>query len=129
MSSVGCLPRRQRGMSFPQIVMLILIVGFVVVTAFSLVPIYLESFSVGTSLDGAREAAMSEPETPSPGRLRTLVERRLSVNEAQGLAEELQVYEERNVWVMEIAYERRVDWFGNIDLVVSFDKRAEVERR
>jgi len=129
MISVGYPPRRQRGMSYPQLAMLLLIGGAIVYTGIRLVPIYMESYSVDTSLQGAREAAQSDPEVPTPGRLRTLVQRRLSVNEAHELTKDLEVYEERNALVMEIAYERRVPWFANIDLVVSFEKRAEVKRR
>lgn len=129
MLSVGSLPGRQRGMSYPQLAMLLLIGGAILYTGIRLVPVYMESFSVDTSLQGAREAAKSDPDAPTPGRLRTLVQRRLEVNQAYDMADDLEVYEERNALVMEIAYERRVPWVANIDLVVKFNKQAKVKRR
>ena len=119
---------RQRGMTPIGWVVVFLLIAFFALIALKLVPVYLESFSVGSVISDLKDepgiGAMTSRE------ITTIVKRRLDVNMVSGLDTD-DIYIERmgNTKKIIADYEVRKSMLGNVDIVVSFNKSVEVPAR
>ncbi len=119
---------RQRGMTPIGWVLVFLLIAFFALIALKLVPIYLQSFSVGSVISDLKDepgiGAMTSREITS------LVTKRLDVNMVTGVNAE-DIYVERLGSTKKIIadYEVREGMLGNVDVVVSFKKSVEVPAR
>jgi len=119
---------RQRGMTPIGWVLVFLLIAFFALIALKLVPVYLESFSVGSVISDLKDepgiGAMTSRE------ITTIVKRRLDVNMVSGLDTD-DIYIERmgNTKKIIADYEVRKSMLGNVDIVVSFNKSVEVPAR
>lgn len=119
--------KRQQGMTGIGWVLVILLVIFFTLLTVKLFPIYYDAMKVGSILSELED----EPGigAKSPGELMTTIVRRFNVNVVTDVSRD-DVYIERSgqMTLVEIQYEARRNLFGNIDIVVSFDKKAEIPR-
>jgi len=92
-----------------------------------IVPTYINSMTIGSILsDMAEDPDMG---SRSPGELMVTLTKRLNVNSITDVGRD-EVYIERGAksTVIELDYEVRKDLVGNIDIVLSFNKRVEIPR-
>ncbi len=110
---------RQRGMTPIGWVLVFLLIAFFALIALKLVPIYLESFSVGSVIaDLENEPGIS---TMSPGQITSIVVKRLDVNMVEGVsAKDIFVETGGGVITVSAEYEVREPMLGNVDIVVIF---------
>jgi len=115
------LPKRQRGMTFISWLLVLGIVGIFATIALTLIPIYIEHYSVKHVLaqfENDRDLAKK-----STGELRELMKKRLKINGVYGfdVKENLKVERDKDRVTVRVLYEVRRPVMGNVDLVVHFD--------
>ncbi len=120
--------RRQRGMTlWGMLVIMMLIVGFAL-AGFRIAPIYLESMAVKSSV----KSLVSDPDSrkASPGRLRSLLMRRLQVNDVASVKKShVAIRSVSGGKEIRVKYEARTPFVGNMDVVGQFDIAGVVPNR
>lgn len=112
---------KQRGMSVVTLALLLVLIGFAALVALKLAPIYIEGFKVEASLESLKNqpdvAAKTGPE------IERLLLNRLDINDVDNVHHEnIEIKRlERGVTVR-VKYEVREEMFGNVDVVVKFDR-------
>lgn len=117
------LPARQKGMTLIGWVITLIIIGFVALIALRLVPVYMNSFTVGSIVDGlASDAGLSSRDR---GELRRAFQKRLNINDVDVVSPKMLQFEDVAGGVrLVVEYEHRVGVIGNVDVVASFRKEA-----
>lgn len=116
---------RQKGITAIGWILIILLIGCVAFFLLKLVPIYIDGFTV----EDVATSFNSNPDIGSmtPGEIRRDIRHRLSVNMITDVKpEDITVTKADNVVSIEIYYVKRTHLVGNIDLVVTFDKQANI---
>ena len=119
---------RQRGMTPVGWVLVFLLIAFFALVALRLIPIYLESFTVGSVISDLKEepgiSAMTTRE------IATLINKRFDINSVTNVGTD-DIYVEKSGGTMTISaeYEVRKPMLGNVDIVVSFNKSVEAPAR
>ncbi|MDX1823347.1 MAG: DUF4845 domain-containing protein [Thiohalomonadales bacterium] len=119
---------RQRGMTPIGWILVFLLIAFFVLIALKLVPIYLDSFTVGSVISDLKD----EPgiATKSPREVESMIAKRLDINMVKGLkADDIYVEKVGDILNINAEYEVRENLLGNVDLVVHFDKSVQVSAR
>ena len=119
---------RQRGMTPIGWILVFLLIAFFALIALKLVPIYIESFSVGSVIaDLKNEPGIGNMTT---SQIISTVDKRLDINNVTGVSKD-DIYIEKYGSTVTISaeYEIREPLMGNVDLVVSFNKSVEVDAR
>ncbi|HEB66383.1 MAG TPA: DUF4845 domain-containing protein [Gammaproteobacteria bacterium] len=121
--------QRQQGMTTIGWILTFLLIAFFTLIALKIVPIYIDSFKAVSILDDMEKDAY-EVGAMSPGEIVRTLHKRLSINMVEGVTDD-DIYVERNGDSMTIGldYEVRRNLFGNLDVVVSFEKSIEVPVR
>ncbi len=116
--------RRQQGLSFLEMILLLAVAGFLVMTGIKLVPVYMEYFNVASSVDSLGNVAAPER---TESRLRELLQRRLDVNNVSLKPDQVQFTRENDGTIrIHVHYRRTTHWFANISLVVTFNRSVAV---
>ena len=118
---IANLPKRQRGMTFISWLLVLGIAGGIAAIALTLIPIYMEHYSVKhvlTQFEDDRDL-----EKMSTSELRTLMHKRLKINGVYGFntKENLLVTHDKGRVTLRVLYEVRKPVLGNVDLIVHFD--------
>lgn len=114
---------RQRGMTLIGFLLLLSAVVFVAYIGMKMFPIYYQHYNIVSAMKDL--AAESGSARYSEGRLRDLLQRRLSVNYVRNFsADEIQLVKSPQPQLV-LDYEVREGLLGNVDVVVSFN-RVEV---
>ena len=118
-------PARQAGMSYFGWLIAIGLAGVIVVVGLRLMPIYLEYFTVKTTLENvAAEAGVSKK---SKRYIWDRIEKRFDVNDVTGIKIDNLTIEidNNNMATLRIAYEKRSKLIGNLDVVAVFDTQVK----
>lgn len=118
-------PARQAGMSYFGWLIAIGLAGVIVVVGLRLMPIYLEYFTVKTTLENvAAEAGVSKK---SKRYIWDRIEKRFEVNDVTGIKIDNLTIEidNNNMATLRIAYEKRSKLIGNLDVVAVFDTQVK----
>jgi hypothetical protein len=117
------MPGRQKGMTLIGWVLTLILIGFVALIALRLVPVYMNSFTVGSIVDNlASDASVNSRDR---GEVRRAFEKRLNINDVNVVDGSMLKFEEVAGGVrLVVEYEHRVGLVGNIDVVASFHKEA-----
>lgn len=121
------MPRKNRGITLIGFLILLCVAGFFAYLVMRLVPVYVEYFGVVKSMEmiknepGAAQKSLEE------------IRRELSVkfdtqyvDDASIPAQGIQLKREGGSATLRIAYEKRVPFMYNIDLLISFDKSVNL---
>ncbi|TDJ48582.1 MAG: DUF4845 domain-containing protein [Gammaproteobacteria bacterium] len=129
MSNLGAPVMRhgQRGVTF---ISFIVIAAFVASYAFAVLkitPFYLEQMKVSRILTDV-ETNLSGSST-TLAKIRSAINKRLDIEMVRGMnALDFKIKKSKNGYTVNAQYERRAAYFGNLSLVVSFDKSVEIKR-
>lgn len=119
--------RKQQGMGLIGLMSLIAVAGFAVYTVFALLPVYSEYLEVRSSVDSLKEGPSETDLTPR--RLQDLLLRRFMVNSITHVApQNITITPTQDHFRVAVAYEVRIPWFANIDLVTKFQHETQVRR-
>lgn len=119
---------RQRGMTPIGWILVFLLIAFFTLIALKLVPIYIDSFTIGSVISDLRK----EPgiSAKSPREILSMIEKRLDINMVKGIsADDILVEKVGDTMTISAEYEVRENILGNVDIVVSFNKSVEVSAR
>ncbi|NIR62127.1 MAG: DUF4845 domain-containing protein [Gammaproteobacteria bacterium] len=122
------ITKDQRGMTAIGWAVVLALIAFFALIVLRLGPIYLEYFSVSSSVDSLAD----EPNITqmSPYKVRSLLLKRLHINEVDSVSEkDLHIEGGSGSLTVEVDYEVRTRLLGNVDGVVSFRKVLEVNGR
>jgi len=105
-----------------------LLIAFFTLIALKLVPIYLDSFTIGSVIsDLGKEPGLA---AKTPREVATMIERRLDINMVKGLtADDIIIDKVGDTMTISAEYEVREKMVGNVDVIVSFNKSVEVTAR
>lgn len=119
---------RQRGMTPIGWIFVFLLIAFFTLIALKLVPIYLDSFTIGSVIsDLKKEPGIADK---NPRQVVAIIEKRLDINMVKGItADDIFVEKVGDTLSISAEYEVRENLFANVDVVVSFNKSVEVSAR
>ena len=116
----------QRGVTFVGWMVLLVPVGILVYAAIRLTPIYLNYMRVARALQQFADENKAEVGTSTPDVLRRGLERHFDVESIEHPAlKEIDIHRDGDHWVAEANYEDLAPLFGNVSILVQFDKRVE----
>ncbi len=117
--------KRQRGLSFLGLIVLVGILGFAAVIGLKLIPIYMDSWKI----DGVMNAVISEPGINQQSRQEIIesVLKRLDIDAVDAVnysnwKESLSVTKRKNNTSINVSYRIQTPLLGNLSLVAEFDK-------
>ena len=112
--------KSQQGMTMIGWILVLGMLALLLNGAFRLVPVYLNA----QNLSGIMSAVVENAESTSQSDVRRAVARQFRVESVDVVdREDFEVVQEDGESYLVLEYEHRVAYLGNIDLVVSFDKR------
>jgi hypothetical protein len=119
---------RQRGMTPIGWILVFLLIAFFTLIALKLVPIYLDSFTIGSVIsDLKKEPGIG---SKSSREILSTIEKRLDINMVKGItADDILIEKAGDAMTISTEYEVRENILGNVDVVVSFNKSVEVSAR
>jgi Domain of unknown function (DUF4845) len=116
---------RQRGITFIGLLCIMVLVALPVYAVIRLVPVYLNYMAVSRNLESLRSEFKS---TPDPGGIRRSLDRHWQIDDVTTLqTKDIEITKEDGAVVVHAAYDDKVEYLGNISLLVSFDKTVRVE--
>lgn len=121
------MQRKQHGITLLGVIFVLVVFGFLLLMLFRLAPVYIESFSVSSSLESLQEDMAVSP--LSTDQIRQVLQRRFQINDVSHVApDDIQIRKTRAGIMISVSYEARVPLVGNLDAVASFSKTVEVAR-
>lgn len=119
------LQKSQKGFTLASLSFFLLLLGFVVYTSLKLFPVYMEAFTVESSVKSL-ETDKNE-EYVGPSAVRAALIRRFGVNNVRMVSlDDISVIREKNTLMVDVNYEVRLPYFKNIYLLLTFENHAEV---
>lgn len=123
------LQHSQRGVTLVSIAFYLGLLAFVVFTALKLFPVYMESFTITSSVEGLQAEGGAEAFVGA-GAVKQAVVKRFGVNNISLVTgEDVIVVRDENIYTINVEYEVRIPFIKNIDLVLFFENNAEVLAR
>ncbi len=116
--------RRQRGMSFVSVLVVVFIAIIFVKAAITLVPMYWQNQMLTTIIDKMHESGDIKSDT-RPNQLKKLLEERLSQNDLRMAFDDLTIHTSSRGLTLDWPYEQRGTLFGDIDLIVRFHQQKD----
>lgn len=114
------LRQRQAGMSIWGMLVIAIMVGFYVLCAVKLIPVYTEYLSVKEIL--TKVAREHQPGTTTTGQMRRRLDNLFNTNQIYGLKpSEVEIYRKGGKTFIDGNYEGRVTIAGQLDIVLRFD--------
>ena len=118
---------KQRGIT---LISLAIIVAFVASYAFAVLkvtPFYLEQIKITRVLNDVETNLSGSG--PTAAQIRDSIDKRLNIEMVYELtAKDFKIKKSGTGYLVNAAYERRASYFGNLYLVVAFDKTVEITR-
>jgi len=117
--------RRQRGMSFLGLIVLVGILGFATVIGLKLIPIYMDAWKI----DGVLNAVINEPEVNEWSRKKVIdaMLKRLDIDSVEAVnfsnyKETVTVTKKDSSTTINVYYRVETPLIGNLSIVAEFDK-------
>ncbi len=112
---------QQKGMTGIGWLIVLALIGFFVLLALKMVPAYLEFYKVVAALDGIAKESSYE----SPREIRDLLERRFDINYVNSISHKDVIIKSAGAnYSVRAKYDAREHLFGNVSVVMSFDKQV-----
>lgn len=119
------LAKHQRGITLFGVAFTLMLIGFVTFTVLKLFPVYMQNFSVRSSLE-SMQGEKSEQYLGAVA-VRNGVLKRLGINNVTQVdKEDIHITRDGQIYNIDVDYEVRVPYFANISLVMTFKNHAEV---
>ncbi|MFT7688926.1 MAG: hypothetical protein ACI9FB_004291 [Candidatus Azotimanducaceae bacterium] len=122
------LSRKERGASLAGWIFMLLVLGTVATAGTKLAPLYFDHNTISNLMDKmAEDDGLADKRTSD---LIKVMEGRLKLNNIRNfpLEDNIVVERTKNGTNVKLDYEVRVPFFGNVDMVASFDKQIELRK-
>ena len=117
--------KRQQGLTFISWLVILVVIGFFVLIALKVTPVYMEHFSVKAALESLKNEPLISRKPVSE--IRKMLNRRLDMNSIYSLTKDQILIDRRGgVTTVRIKYEERRNIVANMSLVMSFDDSIEL---
>jgi len=121
--------RRQRGMTFLGIIVIIVVLGAWVYAGIRLTPKYLEYVKIAATLEKVRDEYANNPES-TEFMLRKAIERHFDIEMVTVIdSNDIEITRDGGTFLVRAAYEDTVPLVANVSFLVEFDKTIEVAAR
>ena len=118
----------QRGLTLFGFFFIMFLIGFTAFTTFKLFPVYMENFTIRSSLESME--GETGKEYLGAIAVRDAVNRRFGINNVTQVGlDDISITRDGQVYNVDVDYEVRIPFISNISLVVSFTNHAEVSAR
>ena len=116
---------RQQGLTFIGYLIILSIIGFFVLIALKLTPVYLEYFRVKRQVESlVDESGLKEK---AAVQVRDLLNRRFGVDDIENIPpDQIKIEKREGDMKIQITWARQVHMMGNVDALVSFDIKQDV---
>lgn len=122
-----CVSHKQQGITLTSLLITLVVIGFAGYIAMRTVPAYVESYKVQVALDSLAEQA-GITQQPIQQIRRTLL-RRLDFDDVYDVtADDISIRRIDKAVNIQVSYERRSHFIGNIDLMFDFAHEKTIER-
>ena len=119
------LKQSQYGVTMVSLAFNLGLLAFVVFTALKLFPVYMEAFTVESSVESLETDKSREYN--SPMQVRSGIIKRFAINNVSLVeVDDVVVVREDQLYIVDVDYDVRIPYIGNIDLVIKFENHAEV---
>lgn len=117
--------KQQRGASLSSVVFTLFLIGFATFTTLKLFPVYLEDFSIRSSLESLEADATQEYRGALS--VRDAVLKRFDVNDVRRVGkDDLSIIRDGNAYQVNVQYEVIVPFISNVSLLIRFNHNATV---
>jgi hypothetical protein len=121
------LKQAQRGVTMISIAFYLGLLAFVVFTVLKLFPVYMESFTVASSV---KALETSGEEYTGASAVRESLRKKMSFNNVTAVEkDDISVTREDQTYMVDVNYEVRIPFIKNVNLILSFENHAEVPAR
>ena len=123
---MNSMKSRQRGMTLFSFLIVFIVLGFFILTALKVVPVYLDHVKVKSSLDGVRTEIGISPK--SPEEIKRMIEKRWDVNSIEGIStsENVTVEKRGGAMTIQVAYEVEKPLIANMSILIKFNDTITV---
>ncbi|HEY9149102.1 MAG TPA: DUF4845 domain-containing protein [Gammaproteobacteria bacterium] len=119
------LEKTQHGATLWSVVFILFLIGFSVFVTLKLFPVYMEDFSIVSSLESLENDPAAE--YLGAGKVKSAVMKRFGVNNVNVVSsEDVSITRDGNFYFVDVDYEVTVPFIGNISLLVTFSHSASV---
>ena len=116
---------RQKGVTAIGWLIILGLIGFFTLLTLKMAPAYMEYYKVVSSLESLEE----ESGLSSPADIRRLLNRRFNISYVESINErDVQIRSAGPLFKVTAKYESRVHLFGNVYVVMAFNKQVQVRR-
>jgi hypothetical protein len=110
---------RQQGLGFVGVLMVLIAIVLVAIAGMKVVPAYIEYYTIKKAIAGMTQSG--ELRNASVTDVRKAFERRAAVDEISSItSKDLEISKEGNEVVIGFAYEKKVNLFKNVSLLIEF---------
>jgi len=128
MRQMATMQKGQRGITLVSLLIIVAVVAFFAMMAVRLFPVYMEHFSVVSSLKSLGDDQESKGKAPSE--LRNHLMRRFEINDVRSVSpDDITISRDGSVNTINIVYDVTVPFLYNIDFTVHFDDTVKVNDR
>lgn len=116
---------RQKGVTAIGWLIILGLIGFFTLLTLKMAPAYMEYYKIVSSLESLEE----ESGLSSPADIRRLLNRRFNISYVESINErDVQIRSAGPLFKVTAKYESRVHLFGNVYVVMAFNKQVQVRR-
>ena len=117
---------KQGGISATGFIIILLIIGFFTMIALKLLPVYFENFKIKSALESLKdESGISNKTNIEIGNI--IAHRFIIENIDRVKSDQVKIKRDRSKIVIDLDYEVRDNLVANVDLVVTFKDKVEIE--
>ncbi len=125
---MNTLRSKQRGMTGLGWLTVLALIGFFSLLILKLAPIYLDHYSVASTIKSLEDEPLVTRK--SPGEIRKLLKKRLKINYVSDLPKDaIKIKKTPGMLKVNVDYQVEEQLFGNIALLVSFEEHIELVAR
>jgi hypothetical protein len=119
--------KRQRGMSALGIVIGLALIGFLLTCVLKILPVYMDDMVVKDNLKALGET--SQFATMSREQIVSKLKSGFDLNGVRGEpVKSIKIYRRGEGWLVNVDYEERISFMGNIDIVLSFENQLNADK-
>lgn len=116
----------QSGMSSLTILVIMLAGAFVLLAVFRVGPLYLDNYFVQSSVKALQDEDISKM---TDAQVRKVLDRYFLINGVRDMsARDAEIERNKTSTVVKLDYEKRIDFLGNLDVVVTFENHFDTSK-
>jgi len=120
--------KQQSGMTFIGIVFIFIFAGIFAMAGLKLLPLYMENLAVKKSIESIQEEYKGETSV-SPKKIRSLMQNKFNVQSVNSLkAKDVVIKKARGGYTVDASYSPKVNYIGNVNFVIDFEHKFELEK-